>query len=61
MNKWLSVVALALLVVVAGLAWRGAVQSAGRGNNELPVITAQGSRPQPPLPPLPPPTQPPTR
>lgn len=51
MNKWLSVVALALLVVVAGLTWRSAVQSAGRGNNELPVITAQGSRPQPPLPP----------
>jgi hypothetical protein len=54
MNKWLSAVAVALLMVVAGLAWGSAVQS---GNPEMPVMTAQGSRPQPPLPPLPPPTQ----
>jgi hypothetical protein len=50
MNKWLSVVAIALLIVVAGLAWGRAVQSAARGNQEAPVITAQGSRPAPPIP-----------
>jgi hypothetical protein len=50
MNKWLSVVVLALLIVVAGLAWRGALQSAAQGKN-VSVLTAQGSRPYPPQPP----------
>jgi hypothetical protein len=50
MNKWLSVVALAMLIVVAGLAWRGALQSASHGSKNVPVMTAQGSRPVPPTP-----------
>jgi len=52
MNKWLSVVALAMLIVVAGLAWRGTLQNAARGNQDVSVLTAQGSRPYPPLPPV---------
>jgi hypothetical protein len=52
MNKWLSVVALALLIVVAGLAWRGALQSASQGNKNISLLTAQGSRPLPPPPPV---------
>lgn len=51
MSKWLSVVALAMLIVVAGLAWRGALQNAAHGNRNVSVLTAQGSRPYPPLPP----------
>lgn len=51
MNKKLSVVVLAMSIAVAGLAWGSAVQRA-TGKNEAPVITAQGSRPQPPLPPV---------
>jgi hypothetical protein len=54
MNKWLSLAALALLIVVAGLAWRGALQGASRGNTNVPLMTAQGSRPVPPNPPNPP-------
>jgi len=50
MNKWLSVVALAMLIVVAGLAWRSALQGASHGNKDVPVMTAQGSRPVPPTP-----------
>jgi hypothetical protein len=50
MNKWLSAVALAMLIVVAGLAWRGALQSASHGDKNVPVMTAQGSRPVPPTP-----------
>jgi hypothetical protein len=50
MNKWLSVVALALLIVVAGLAWRGALQSASHGSKDSAVMSAQGSRPVPPTP-----------
>jgi len=50
MNKRLSVVALALWMVVAGLAWRGALPSATHGNKEVPVLTANGSRPVPPTP-----------
>jgi hypothetical protein len=54
MNKWLSVVALALLIVVAGLAWRGALQSAlqsaSHGSKNAAVMSAQGSRPVPPTP-----------
>jgi hypothetical protein len=49
MNKWLSVVVLALLIVVAGLAWRGALQGASRGSNSQ-VLSAQGARPVPPTP-----------
>jgi hypothetical protein len=50
MNKWLSVVALALLIVVAALAWRGALQSVAHGNKNAGVMSAQGSRPVPPTP-----------
>jgi hypothetical protein len=50
MNKRLSVVALALSIVVAGLAWRGALQSMAHGKKDSPVLTAQGSRPVPPTP-----------
>jgi hypothetical protein len=50
MNKWLSVVAFALLIVVAGLAWRGALQSASHGSADVPVLTAQGGAPVPPTP-----------
>jgi hypothetical protein len=53
MNKWLAVVALAMLIVVAGLAWRGMLQTVAHGNQDVSLLTAQGSRPLPP-PPLPP-------
>jgi hypothetical protein len=49
MNKWLSIMVLALLIVVAGVAWRGALQGASHGKN-APVMTAQGGRPVPPTP-----------
>jgi hypothetical protein len=50
MNKWLSVVVLALLIVVAGLAWRGALRTALHGSSNAPVLSAQGARPVPPTP-----------
>jgi|HubBroStandDraft_6_1064221.scaffolds.fasta_scaffold3444007_1 hypothetical protein len=51
MNNRLSVLVLALLIVVAGLAWGSVMQGASHGNKDLPVLAAQGSRPVPPLPP----------
>jgi hypothetical protein len=48
MNKKLSVVALALSIVVAGLAWRETLQA--HGKMDVSVLTAQGSRPCPPIP-----------
>jgi hypothetical protein len=57
MNKRLSVAALALSVVVAGVAWRGALQKATQMDGA--VLSAQGSRPAPPIPPPVPPQQPP--
>ena len=50
MSKWLSVAVIALFIVVAGLAWRGALQNASHGNNDVPVMTAQGGAPVPPTP-----------
>jgi hypothetical protein len=50
MNNRLSVLVLALLIVVAGLAWGSVMPGASHGK-DLPVLAAQGSRPVPPLPP----------
>jgi hypothetical protein len=50
MNNRLSVLVLALLIVVAALAWRSAIQSASHGNKDVPMLTANGSRPVPPTP-----------
>jgi hypothetical protein len=51
MYNRLSLLVFALLLVVAGLAWGSAMQRASAGNQDLPVLAAQGSRPVPPLPP----------
>jgi hypothetical protein len=51
MQNRLSLLVLALLLVVLGLAWSSAVRRAVNGNQDLPVLAAQGSRPVPPLPP----------
>lgn len=48
MNKRISAAALALAMVVAGLAWRETLQA--HGKMDVSVLTAQGSRPSPPIP-----------